>query len=85
MINLKLNNVSGKYIGLMQANSTEVSIQIKGSTTISIEVSVDGETYIPYGDFIEIKDKDIINITSIKFGMMLKIVSTNNVEIKVLA
>lgn len=85
MINLKLNNVSGKYIGLMQANSTEVSIQIKGSTTISIEVSVDGETYIPYGDSIEIKDKDIINITSIKFGMMLKIVSTNNVEIKVLA
>lgn len=84
MKQIELKAKNGKFEAIIILKSEKVMIQVEGSTTIDIEVSVDGESFIKHTANISITDKDIINLTNCKFMSYLKITSTNNISIKIL-
>lgn len=81
---LNLIEKNGSYEAVTNIKAETAMLQVNGATTIDLWVSVDGETYILHTSGISIADPDIINLVNCKFMMFLKVVSTNNVDIKLL-
>ena len=84
MEQLNLISKNGKYEAIINLKTEKVMLQVEGTTSIDVEVSVDGVTFISHTSAISITDKDMINLTNCKFMSYLKIISTNNISIKVL-
>ena len=81
---LILTEKNGSYQAVTNIKSDTAMLQVNGATTLDLWVSVDGETYILHTSGISISDPDIINLVNCRFMMFLKVVSTNNVDIKLL-
>ena len=84
MKELILNENNCKFESIINLKSEKIMIQIEGATSLTLYVSVDGETWVEHTSGITIADTDIINIVNAKFMMYLKIESTNNVPVKIL-
>ena len=84
MEQIELISKNGKYEAVINIKSEKIMLQVEGTTSIDIEVSVDGNTFISHTIGITITDKDIINLTNGKFMSFIKLISTNNISIKIL-
>ena len=69
-------------IGYIMPQDDLVSLQINDVTTISIYISLDGYTYVPLKEGISIDEQSIINLTDCQIGIYIKVVSSNDIEIK---
>ncbi len=84
MKELILVDNNGKLEAIANIKSEKAMLQIEGATTIDLYISVDGNTFVEHTTGIEITDTDILNLVNCKFMMWLKVVSSNNVGIKLL-
>lgn len=69
-------------VGYIMPQDDLVSLQVNDVTTISLYISLDGDNYVPLQEGISISEPSIINLADCQIGMYIKVVSSNDIEIK---